>query len=268
VLLWSTHDGGATWTKVSLPGLASQGPIYDLEVSKYEAYLLGEGPKFTAVLVASPVHSDHWSVVTTPPLQAASGGSDTTGNIVVNGHAGWLVEGGDRGITGSLRLNREAQWTTWSPPCTSVGDSYVVPVASDPRYLLVVCEIGGVFALPSPTAPPGETPGSWWLYVSNDAGSNFHAVRKLHGVNGYFAALASPAPNVFFFQYDLGSGLKLVMSRDGGKCTHVVFHGLVSYLHFVNTTFGIGIAESPSNTSEMIATHDGGRTWTVQGFNS
>ena len=33
VLLWSTHDGGATWTKVNPPDLASQGPIYDLEVS-------------------------------------------------------------------------------------------------------------------------------------------------------------------------------------------------------------------------------------------
>ena len=149
-----------------------------------------------------------------------------------------------------------------------MGDSYVVPVASDARHLVAVCEIGGVFAQPSPRAPPGATPGSWWLYVSNNAGSNFYAVRKLHGVNGYFAALASPTPDVFFFQYDLGSGLELVMSRDAGKHEHVVFHGAVTYLHFTNTTDGIGIAESPSNTSEMIVTHDGGRSWSVQRFTS
>jgi hypothetical protein len=268
VLLWSTHDGGATWTKVNPPGLASQGPIYDLEVSNYEAYLLGEGPKFTAVLVESPVHSDHWSVVSTPPLQPPVGGSETSGNVVVSEHAGWLVEGNDRGITGSLRLTREGQWTAWSPPCTSVGDSYVAPVASDARHLVAVCEIGGVFSQPSPKAPPGATPGSWWLYVSNNAGSNFHAVRKLHGAGGYFSALASPTPDVFFFQYDLGSGLELVMSRDAGKHAHVVFHGPVTYLHFVNTTDGIGIAESPSGTSEMIVTHDGGRFWSVLRFTS
>jgi hypothetical protein len=268
VLLWSTHDGGATWSKVSVPGLGSQGPIYDLEASKYEAYLLGEGPKSTAVLVASPVHSDRWSVVTTPPLQPPAGGSEIGGNVVINGHVGWLVEGNDRGVTGSLRLNRESQWTKWSPPCASVGDSYVVPVASDARHLFVVCEIGGVFAQPSPTAPQRATSGSWWLYVSNDAGLHFHAVRELHGVNGYFSALASPIPDVFFFQYDLGSGLKLVMSQDAGKHEHVVFLGLVSYLHFINTMNGVGIAESSSQTSEMIATHDGGRTWSVQRFNS
>jgi hypothetical protein len=149
-----------------------------------------------------------------------------------------------------------------------VGDSYVAPVASDARHLVAVCEIGGVFSQPSPKAPPGATPGSWWLYVSNNAGSNFHAVRKLHGAGGYFSALASPTPDVFFFQYDLGSGLELVMSRDAGKHAHVVFHGPVTYLHFVNTTDGIGIAESPSGTSEMIVTHGGGRFWSVLRFTS
>jgi hypothetical protein len=248
--------------------LASEGPIYDLEVSNHEAYLLGDEPKFTAVLEKSPVHSDHWSVVATPLLQPPVGGSETSGNIVVSGHAGWLVEGNDRGITGSLRLDREGQWTSWSPPCASVGDSYVVPVASDARHLVVVCEIGGVFAQPVPTAAPGATPGSWWLYASNNAGSSFYAVRELHGVNGYFSALASPTPGVFLLQYDLGSGLVLVMSRDAGKHAHVVFHGPVTYLQFINATDGIGIAESTSNTSEMIVTHDGGRSWSVQRFTS
>lgn len=268
VLLWSTHDGGTTWTRLNPPGLGSQGPIYDLEASKYEAYLLGGGPTSSAVLVASPVHRDHWRVVTTPPLPPSTGGSATTGNIVVTGRAGWLVEGGDRGITGSLRLSPGGQWTALSPPCASVGNSYVVPVASDARHLVVVCEIGGVFAQPSPKAPRGAAPGSWWLYASNNGGSNFHAVRKLHGVNGYFSVLASPTPGVIFFQYDRGSGLDLVMSRDAGKHAQVVFHGTVTYLHFMTTTSGIGIAESRSDTSEMIVTHNGGRSWAVQRFTS
>ncbi|OYV61526.1 MAG: hypothetical protein B7Z69_00790 [Actinobacteria bacterium 21-73-9] len=266
VLLWSTHDGGTTWRRLNPPGLASQGPLYDLEVSKSEAYLLGDGPKFTAVLVASPVHRDHWRVVSTPPLPPSTGGSETTGNIVVSGHAGWLVEGGDRGITGSLRLGPGGQWLAWSPPCASVGNSYVVPVASDARHLVVVCEIGGVFAQPSPKAPPGATPGSWWLYSSSDAGTTFHAVRELHGVNGYFSVLASPTPRVMFLQYDRGSGLELVMSRDAGKSAQVVFRGTVTYLHFENASDGIGVVTSRSDTPEMIVTHDGGRSWHVQRF--
>jgi hypothetical protein len=266
LVLWSTHDGGTTWTKHNPPGLGSEGTTFDLAASSREVYLFGEGPTFTAVLVKSPVRRDHWNVVKIPPLAWPVGGSENAGDIVLSGQAGWLVEGNDRGVTGSLRLNQDGQWTRWSPPCTFVGDSYVVPVASDVRHLAVVCEIGGVFALPSPNAPPGETPGSWWLYVSKNAGSNFYPVRKLHGAGGYFSTLASPTPDVFFFQYDLGSGLELVMSRDAGKHVQAVFHGAVAYLHFMNTTDGIGIAESRSNTSEMIVSHDGGRTWFVQRF--
>lgn len=266
LVLWSTHDGGTTWTKQVPPGLGSEGTSWDLETSSRDVYLFGEGPTFTAVLVKSPVQSDHWSVVKTPPLGFPAGGSNNTGNVVLSEQTGWLVEGNDRGITGSLRLNHDGQWTRWSPPCASVGDSYVVPVARDARHLVVVCEIGGVFALRSPSAPRGETPGSWWLYVSNNAGSSFHPVRELNGVNGYFSALASPTPDVFFFQYSVGSGLELVMSRDAGKHASVVFHGAVTYVHFMNTTDGIGIAESRSGTSEMIMTHDGGRSWSVQRF--
>ena len=266
VLLWSTHNGGATWSKQNSPALDSQGPIYDLEASGHEVYLLGESPKFTAVLVESPVQRDHWTMVKTPPLQPPVGGSETSGDIVTSGHAAWLVEGNDRGITGSLQLNHAGQWTMWSPPCASVGDSYVVPVASDARHLGVVCEIGGVFSQPAPKAPPGATPGSWWLYVSNDAGLSFHAVRELHAAGGYFAELASPTPNVSLFLYDSGSGLALVASRDEGRNVRTVFHGLVTYLHFVNATDGIGIAASPSNTSELIVTHDGGRSWYIQRF--
>ncbi|MHB1969994.1 MAG: hypothetical protein ACYCPK_07180 [Acidimicrobiales bacterium] len=266
VILWSTHDGGATWTRVKPPGIDSQGPLFDLEASPYEAYLLGEGARGTAVLVESPVQRDHWSVVSTPPLPPATGGSATTGNLVVSGHAGWLVEGGDRGITGSLRLSPGGEWTTWTPPCAAVGNSYVVPVASDARHLDVVCEIGGVFAQPSPTAPPGATPGSWWLYASTNAGSSFRAVREVHGVNGYFAALASPTPHSVLFLYDSGSGLEMVRSSDGGRRMHTVFRGSVTYLHFENASDGVGIATSTASTPEMIVTHDGGRSWRVQHF--
>lgn len=268
VVLWSTHDGGTTWTKQNPPGLGSQSTTFDLEASSREVYLFGEGPTFTAVLVESPVQNDHWNVVKIPPLEWPVGGSENEGDIVLSGHAGWLVEGNDRGITGSLRLNQDGQWVRWSPPCASVGDSYVVPVTSDARHLVVVCEIGGVFAQPSPKAPPGATPGSWWFYVSSNAGSSFHAAHELHPAGGYFSALASPTPQALFILYDAGFGEALVMSRDEGKSWRTVFHGLVIYLHFVNTKDGIGIAGSPSNTSEMIVTHNGGQSWYVQRFTS
>lgn len=266
VVLWSTHNGGVTWTKQNPPGLGTEGTTYDLEATSHAVYLLGLGSTLRVVVVESPVQRDDWTVVRIPTLGYPAGGSETTGNIVVRGDEAWLIEGNDRGITGSLRLIQSGRWSEWSPPCASVGDSYVVPVASDARNLGVVCELGGVFSQPTPNAPPGATPGSWWLYVSNNAGTSFHAMRELHGAGGYFAALASPTPNVFYFQYDFGSGEYLEVSRDGGRNVRPVFRGLVTYLHFINPMTGICLAESPSNTSEMIMTRNGGRSWSVQHF--
>ena len=266
VVLWSTHNGGVTWTKQNPPGLGLEGTTFDLEATSHEVYLLGLGSTARAVVVESPVQRDDWTVATIPTLGYPAGGSETTGNIVVSGGEAWLIEGNDRGITGSLRLIQNGQWSQWSAPCASVGDSYVVPVASDARNLGVVCELGGVFSQPTPNAPPGAKPGSWWLYVSNNRGSSFHPMRELHGAGGYFAALASPTPHVFFFQYGSGSGDNLEVSRNDGRNVRTVFRGLVTYLHFVNTTTGIGIAESRSNTSEMIVTRNGGKSWHVQDF--
>ena len=66
----------------------------------------------------------------TPDLFLPAGGGELVGSFVLQGGSGWLVEGNDRGITGSAELQGMDRWTNWAPPCQSVGNSLTVPAAS------------------------------------------------------------------------------------------------------------------------------------------
>ncbi|HWF40743.1 MAG TPA: hypothetical protein VN683_01555, partial [Acidothermaceae bacterium] len=66
--LWSTHDGGRTWTAQATPG-----PVYDVEASGGVAYLLeatcGTEPCVQGDrLLQTPVSSDGWTAISGPKL--------------------------------------------------------------------------------------------------------------------------------------------------------------------------------------------------------
>ena len=103
-LLWSTHNGGASWHRVPLTGLANDDPILDLETARGTVYLMAIGKTQLRVVVeSSPVGQDAWRLDQAPDLFLPAGGSQPVGSIVLQGGKGWLVEGNDRGITGQRR---------------------------------------------------------------------------------------------------------------------------------------------------------------------
>jgi hypothetical protein len=102
--LWSTHDGGSTWARQPLGDLGAQGVIFDLEAARGTACLMESNEAGGVTVESSRVDRDDWARSSTPLLGSPAGGAEQTGSFVLEGGVGWLVEGNDRGTTGSARL--------------------------------------------------------------------------------------------------------------------------------------------------------------------
>ncbi len=217
---------------------------------------------FSVTVESSPVGQDNWHVSDSRGLPTPAGGGSPSGAIVLAGSHGWLVEGNDRGTTGSAQLNNVGRWVPWTAPCESVGDSLAVPAASTSSHLIVECVMGG-FAYPlSSTAPRGATLGSTWLYVSDNAGRTFTAGPELGRVGQYFGpVLASPEPKTILMTRNIAPHQELRASFDGGRHWSVVYFGDVLFLHFVSSTEGLALVQPSKGPNQLIMTYDGGIHW-------
>jgi len=267
-VLWSTHDGGLIWKQQPLHGLGGQDTIFDLEASRGTAYLMESTKTFgTLAVKSSPVSSDGWHVSNTAALGGPAGGGEQTGAFVLAGSSGWLVEGNDRGTTGSARLEH-GRWVAWTPPCAAVGHSFSIPAASTPSDLVASCVMGG-FAYPlSKSAPPGAKLDSIWLYFSRDGGKTFTAGPQIGAHVGFLGVLASPTPAAILAGgMSAAGGGELLASFDGGIRWSVVHSGDIAYLGFSSPTQGVAIVRAyQSATSTMIMSFDGGHHWAPVSF--
>ena len=263
-ILWSTHDGGLVWRKQPLRGLDSQNQIiFDLEAAAGRAYLMQSNTANGVTVKSSPVSRDSWDASNTVTLGSPAGGGEQSGAFVLAGSSGWLVEGNDRGTTGSARLASDGRWVSWTPPCASVGHSFAIPAASTPENLVAVCVMGG-FAYPlSKSAPPGATLGSSWLYLSDDGGRTFTAGPELGGpAYGSGGVLASPSPGVIVMGHaDQNGQQNVIASFDSGVKWTVVYRGQALFLGFTSSRQGVAVVRSANATNTMIMSFDGGHHW-------
>ena len=229
-------------------------------------YLLAPSKTAGAVVESSPVARDHWHANGQVSLPWPAGGAQPSGSIVLEGSRGWVVEGNDRGTTGSARLDGSGRWVGW-PPCASVGHSFAVPAASTTNDLVAVCVMGG-FAYPlSSSAPRGATVGSSWLYFSYNGGQSFQAGPELERTGDFGGGvLASPAPGVVLVGRGDANGQDLTASFDGGRHWTEVYRGQLFYLGFTSPTQGVGLVQSSRSTTTMIMTFDGGHHWAAVTF--
>jgi len=267
--LWSTHDGGVVWHQQALRGLGSQDAIFDLEAAGGTAYLMATNSANGVSVESSPVAADSWHSASSALLGDPAGGGLQSGAFVLQGGSGWLVEGNDRGTTGSARLEPGGQWLNWTPPCASVGHSFAIPAAASARNLVAVCVMGGFAYSLSKSAPPGAKLGSSWLYFSDDGGSSFAAGQELGGLgNSFSGVIASPAPAVVLIGHQAQSGqADLLASFDRGVHWSVVYRGQALYLGFTSPSQGVAIVGSANGASTtMIMTFDGGHHWAPVAF--
>ena len=265
--LWSTHDGGILWHRQPLGWVSRYGAVFDVEAASGVVHLIAPNKGFGISVESSPVGEDAWRLSHSVQMGDPAGGGMQTGALVLEGPSGWLVEGNDRGTTGSAHLSRNGTWVRWTPPCYSVGHSFAIPAASGPRDLVAECTMGG-FAFPlSRSAPPGATLGSSWLYFSHNGGASFIAGPELRPMRSFYSGIiASPLPGVIFLGKSVGNSEDLVASFDGGVRWTNVYREQPTYLEFPSSSHGVGIVISPSNETSLIMTIDGGRHWSQVTF--
>ena len=247
--LWATHDGGATWARLTIPGLPADAAIVALESAngKVHAAVL-DGQDYR--VASSPVGADDFrlSAVRVP----VGAGPVPAVQLVVSGAAGWLIEN-DRAVVGGARLVNGA-WVAWQPPCADVvGPAFLA--ASSPTELAAACDVGLW----------GTSTGDH-LYVSHDGGSTF--VESGTAVLLTTAAqVAAASPSTIVVGGFDAKGAVLVATFDGGRTWAVVARlgATIADLGFTTAAQGVVITAPADGTASLLMTRDGGRTWRAVG---
>ena len=248
--LWATHDGGATWTRVTIPGLPADSPIMALASASGTVHAaVFDGTDFR--VASSPVTADDFRL--SPVHVPVGAGPVPALQLVLSGTVGWLLEN-DRTVVGGARL-ANGSWTAWRPPCADVvGPAYLA--AAGPTELAVACDVG-LWANPA-----GDH-----LYLSHDGGSTF--VEAATGVPLQTAAqIAAASPSVIVVGGMDATGTVLVGTFDGGRSWAVVARlGAVdiSDLGFTTAAQGVVITVPANGYGNLLVTRDGGRTWGAAG---
>jgi photosystem II stability/assembly factor-like uncharacterized protein len=248
--LWATHDGGATWHRVSLPGLSAGGQVMTLETAAgavHAVYDRGLGGGLMTI-ATSPVGSDAWTV--SPTTVELGAGPVPRPQIVLHGSAGWLIEV-DREVLAGARLVA-GEWKPWQPPCTNTAGPATLAAASA-SDLVVACDEG-----------VWSTPTGVHVFVSSDGGATFTPAASKPPVFS-IEGVAAPAPGVAFVAGSLsGVGSAIVGSFDGGAtwtAVHVLQGAGSLGVSFTTADQGISISATGDGRSDLLMTRDGGRTW-------
>lgn len=250
--LWATHDGGATWHSVTLPGAGADTPVMALETGAglvHAAYFPTGGAGGIGI-ATSPIGSDAWTL--SPAWVNLGAGPVPAPQIVLQGSTGWLVEV-DRAVIAGAHLVNGA-WTSWQPPCLGLAGPGTLAAATT-TDLVAACDVG-----------VWSTPTGVHFYSSVDGGASFsEAASKVPVFD--IQGVAAPAPSVAVVAGSLsGVGSAIVRSSDGGRTWDPVYTaqgGSFSELGFTTPSQGVVIAALAPRGTQLLMTRDGGRTWTV-----
>lgn len=276
--IWSTHDGGKTWSALGTKSLGMKFEVLSVAAGRGSVYAIGWLTGQTFGLWRSTVATDSWHRLRTPTLNAAAGGSNMEGALTFKGASGWLMVGNDRGVTGGARLANSGQWVKWNAPCYSVGSSFAAPVATSTTTLVDVCTIGGFGGYLPPGTPHYLKLESNWVFISHDAGVTFVPATRVvvDGSSQWLDPLpslpASPAPGSILVAKSVNQGLyisdHLYLTRNGGKTWSSVyaspltsFSPAIQFVAFASSSLGYAIVQRSTTTSALIISTNGGRSW-------
>jgi len=250
--LWATHDGGAHWNRVHLPGENQESPISDLAAAAGVVHAAVIDPSGVRIL-SSPVGADEWQASSTVvPLGA---GPVPQAQVVLQGTTGWLIEV-DRTVIGGARLSG-GSWTPWQPPCTDIGGPATL-AASTATDLVAICGEGEWNSLPQVVR----------AYVSSNGGDTFRQTGVPLPLRCCAPAVASGVPGTAVVGASTDDGTaRLVASFDDGATWAEVFAGQTAQwedVGFTSQSQGVAVQVlSDTRAGTLLMTVDGGHSWNV-----
>jgi hypothetical protein len=286
--LWITQNGGAHWSKVSLP---PDTRVTDLETLDGQVFALwarcaGAGPDFAADCTSFTLHTapadaapadNQWRQIGGAVNLTAGGRATSASLILVGGTTsdpasatGYLLAPDRKVLSGSLDS------TAW----TTVGTAPCAPGAAQPggqpSGALMAAGSGDLFlicagATTSTPASPSAGGPARMLYMSADGGKTWLA-RSAAPALGKPASLAAAAGNVVVLATSDG----IEVSPDGGQSWQVTVqaaagpHGGFSYVGMTEPTQGVAVPANPA-LHQVWFTDNAGQTWQpsiVQGSGS
>jgi hypothetical protein len=249
--LWSTHNGGRTWTKATL------GSVWSLEAAYGLVHAVAsQSDNMTVAIETSPTNRDTWAK--TGSLQLGAGPVPSA-DLVLQGSSGWVIEN-DRTVVGAARLVSR-RWPSWKPPCATTGGMAVLS-APTRSSLVAVCE-QGIWGPPAPEAVR--------VYFSSDGGATFYrrgaALPGDAGASGN--VVASPAPGVVVTDAVASNSVELIETFNSATSWQTVAtispSMVFTYLGFTSPMQGVALT-SGGGTSGLLMTFDGGRRWSTVTF--
>lgn len=252
--LWSTHDGGAHWRQVSLPGVAQASPVARLEAAGGMVHAAVFDNTGTVAIETAAVAGDAWHrSTTTIPLGA---GPVPDVDLALHGGEGWIVEN-DRTVVGGARFHN-GEWLAWQPPCSSSGGPAVL-AASTATDLFALCN-EGVWS----GGPPAVR-----TYTSRDGGATFQRSAATFPLAAGGAVASARPSRAVVAASGPGGGLQLLLTTDGGATSAPVYRGPsagADDLGFTTAEQGVVIEAAPGMTGPLLMTRDGGHSWQAVAF--
>lgn len=254
--LWATHDGGSHWSKTTLPGVAPDAPISDLQAANgtVHAAVLDAG---RVSIESSAVASEAWKK--SPTTVELGAGPVPQAQIVLQGSTGWLLEV-NRTVISGARLSG-GQWVPWAPPCADVGGPAHL-AASTPSDIVAICD-EGIWA----GGPRAER-----AYLSADAGATFRQTAVPLPIACCVAVAATARPGTVVSAGSMEDGTAVLLATfDQGATWAPAYRGPGRQswgdLGFTSAAQGVAITRtSDGQSGTLLMTFDGGHTWTPTAF--
>lgn len=253
-VLWSTHDGGATWHQVTLP--TAVGDDIDLRTASgmvRVATVDSDG----LVIMSSPVASDNWS--TSRVTLQLGGGPKSSATMLLLGNAGWVVVNNRVAVAGAQLFS--GRWSSWNPPCLHAAGPAQGLDAVSADDLIALCDVG------RQSQAGGER-----VYTSADGGDSFSEAATVSPDTASAGLIGAATTSDMVVSVHN----KLMTSLDGGR------HWTPTYTGKDTASFGASGFTTASEgftiefdvvpgtpgpwPSRLLMTHDGGRSWTPTNF--
>ena len=239
--LWVTHDGGATWQHVPLPGR-----IGDLETSAGVVYAAVMTKNRAVTIYASLASGGPWIPVRGLPANVP--GYAALGTITLHGTAAWIILGNRLYATQASR-----SWARDPVKCAP-GYGMASAGASSTRQVTLLC-----------VSDPAMGSAAKILYSSSDGGARFSRTGTPPLGGDHLDLLAQPTAKHIFIATS-SAATWLDVSGNGGRTwaeTLRIPDGGLGWSDFGFTTpsQGVAIEGNPAAGSHMYMTRDAGQAW-------